>query len=63
MLLIPVGVFLLGGLGVMTAPKVVLNNIPFFVTVGIAIIAIAIGLPIWSMWLGRRLVMTKLAAA
>jgi hypothetical protein len=63
MLLIPVGVFLLGGLGVMTAPKLLLNNIPFFVTVGIAIIAIAVGMPIWSMWLGRHLVMTKLAAA
>src|ERR1700737_1202598 len=63
MLLIPVGVFLLGGLSVMTAPKLVLNNIPFFATVGVAIIAIAIGLPVWSIWLGRHLVTTKLAAA
>jgi hypothetical protein len=63
MLLIPVGIFLLGGLSVMTAPKLVLNNIPFFATVGIAIIAIAIGLPVWSIWLGRHLVTTGVGAA
>jgi hypothetical protein len=63
MLLIPVGIFVLGGLSVMTAAKVVLNNIPFLVTVGIAIIAIAIGLPVWSIWLGRHLVTTRLDAA
>jgi hypothetical protein len=55
MLLIPVGAFLLGGLAVMAAPKLVLNNYPFLVTVVIAIIAIAIGLPIWSIWLGRNI--------
>jgi hypothetical protein len=54
-LLIPVGVFLLGGLGALTAPKLVLNNYPFLVTVSIAILAIAIGLPAWSIWLGRHL--------
>jgi hypothetical protein len=56
MLLIPVGVFLLGGLGVMTAPKLVLTNYPFLASTAIAIIAIAIGLPLWSVWLGRYLV-------
>jgi hypothetical protein len=61
MLLIPLGVFLLGGLSVITAPKVVLNNIPFLATAGIAIIAIAIGLPVWSIWLGRQLVTARQA--
>jgi hypothetical protein len=63
MLLITVGVFLLGGLSVMTAPKLVLTNIPFLATVGIAIVAIAIGLPVWSIWLGRDLVTAKRGAA
>jgi hypothetical protein len=62
MLLIPVGAFPLGGLSVMTAPKLVMNNYPFLATVGIAIIAIAIGLPVWSIWLGRRVVTARLGA-
>jgi hypothetical protein len=55
MLMIPLGIFLLGGLGALTDPRVALHNYPFLVTIAIGIVATAIGVPAWSMWLGRHL--------
>jgi hypothetical protein len=52
---IPAGVFLLGGLDMMTAPKLVLNKCPATATFVIGTVATVIGLPIWSSWLGRCL--------
>jgi hypothetical protein len=54
-LMIPVGVFLLGGLGALTDPRLALYNYPFLASIAIGIIATVIGLPIWSIWLGRNL--------
>lgn len=58
-LMIPLGVFLLGGLGSLADPKLALQNYPFLITTAIGIAAIAIGLPIWSIWLGRHLLAAK----
>ena len=54
MLMIPVGIFLLGGLSALTDPRLALHNYPFLGTIAIGIIATAIGLPVWSLWLGRH---------
>ncbi len=54
LLMIPLGVFLLGGLGALTDPRLALHNYPFLATIAIGIIANAIGVPIWSIWLGRQ---------
>lgn len=51
-LMIPVGVFLLGGLGALTDPRLALDNYPFLASIAIGIIATVIGVPIWSIWLG-----------
>jgi hypothetical protein len=59
-LMIPLGVFLLGGLGALTDPKLALQNYPFLATIAIGIVAVAIGLPIWSIWLGRHLLAAKM---
>jgi hypothetical protein len=59
-LMIPLGVFLLGGLGALTDPRSVLQNYPFLTTVAIGIVAIALGLPLWSIWLGRHLLAAKM---
>ncbi len=53
-LMIPVGVFLLGGLGALTDPRLALHNYPFLASIAIGIIATAIAVPIWSIWLGRH---------
>jgi hypothetical protein len=53
--MIPLGVFLLGGLNSLSDPRLALKNYPFLVTVAMGITSIVIGLPIWSLWLGRRL--------
>lgn len=53
-LMIPVGVFLLGGLGALTDPRLSLHNYPFLATISIGIIATVIGVPMWSIWLGRH---------
>ena len=46
----------------MLAPRLVMDNYPFLATVGIAIIVIAIGLPVWSIWLGHSLITPGRAA-
>ncbi len=51
-LMIPVGVFLLGGLGALTDPRLALHNYPFLATISLGIITTVIGVPIWSIWLG-----------
>jgi hypothetical protein len=61
-LMVPVGVFLLGGLGALADPRLVLHNYPFLATIAIGIVAIVIGVPIWSIWLGRHLLTTKTAS-
>ena len=53
-LMIPVGVFLLGGLSALTDPRLALHNYPFLASIAIGIIATVIGVPIWSIWLGRH---------
>ncbi len=53
-LMIPIGVFLLGGLGALTDPRLALHNYPFLASIAIGIIATVIGVPIWSIWLGRH---------
>jgi hypothetical protein len=60
-LMIPVGVFLLSGLGALTDPRLALHNYPFITTIGIGVIATVIGVPIWSIWLGRHLLNAKKA--
>ncbi len=62
-LMIPVGVFLLGGLSALTDPRLALHNYPFLGTIAIGIFAIAIGLPIWSIWLGRHFLSMSRAGA
>ncbi len=61
-LMIPLGVFLLGGLSSLSDPRLALQNYPFLATVAVGIVAIAIGLPIWSIWLGRHLLAAKIEA-
>ena len=53
-LMIPIGVFLLGGLGALTDPMLALHNYPFLASIAIGIIATVICVPIWSIWLGRH---------
>jgi hypothetical protein len=61
-LMIPVGLFLLGGIGALTDPWLALHNYPFLATIAIGIVATVIGVPIWSIWLGRHLLTAKIDA-
>ncbi|MDQ6883347.1 MAG: hypothetical protein M3077_03770 [Candidatus Dormibacteraeota bacterium] len=61
LLAIPAGAFLLGGLAMMAAPKLVLNNYPAIAFFLIGTLATVIGLPIWSIWLGRYLLLGESA--
>ncbi|TME16196.1 MAG: hypothetical protein E6I63_07435 [Chloroflexi bacterium] len=62
LLMIPLGVFLLGGLGSLSDSRLALRNYPFLATAAIGITAFAIALPIWSIWLGRQLRVAKAEA-
>ncbi len=43
-----------GGLSALTDPRLALHNYPFLASIAIGIIATVIGVPIWSIWLGRH---------